>query len=130
MLYDYEATMKADILEALREQGITVTTENRDELEQSLYDDLWIDDAVTGNGSGSYFFNSYKAREAVLNGGMDHFINACSDFGIEAEEVGKHFLKEDWEWIDVTIRCYLLGQVLSEVLDEIETDPTNEETPA
>lgn len=128
--YDYESVMKADILEAIKEREITVTPDNREEIEQALNDDLWIEDSVTGNGSGSYFFNAYKAREAVLNGGMDHFINACSDFGIEAEEVGKHFLREDWEWIDVTIRCYLLGQVLSEALDEIETNPTEEVNPA
>lgn len=31
----------------------------------NVYDELWIDDSVTGNGSGSYTFNSYKAEENV-----------------------------------------------------------------
>ncbi len=26
------------------------------------------------------------------------------------------------EWADVTIRCYLLGSAISEVLDELESD--------
>lgn len=29
------------------------------------------------------------------------------------------FLSEDWEKMDVTIRCYLLGQAIAEVLDDM-----------
>ena len=35
------------------------------------------------------------------------------------EDIGKHFISQDWEWFDVTIRCYLLGQAIAEVLEEM-----------
>ena len=33
--------------------------------------------------------------------------------------VNKRFLNEDWEYLDVTIRCYLLGQAINKALDEL-----------
>ena len=36
--------------------------EDLEELEQSLNDDLWTVDSVTGNASGSYTFNRYQAQ--------------------------------------------------------------------
>lgn len=47
---------------------------------------------------------------------------ACKEFGVNNETVGEKFLNEDWEYFDVTIRCYLLGWAISEALDEIEDD--------
>lgn len=34
-----------------------------------------------------------------------------------AKIVDRHFKLEDWEWFDVSIRCYLLGECLGEYLD-------------
>ena len=134
-MYNYREAMKEDVLQAIRE-GYTLTDyTDRNDLEERLNDDLWIDDAVTGNASGSYYCNAWKAREAVTDDGAEYLREAVSEFGISAEEIGKHFINEDWEWIDVTIRCYLLGQAIAEALDELEEDrafaseETNEEEP-
>ena len=51
----------------------------------------------------------------------------CNEFGIEAETIGQKFLDEEWEWMDVSIRCYLLDQAISEALDEIEEELEEEE---
>ena len=91
----------------------------RDELEQELHDDLWINDSITGNASGSYTFCSATAKEYV-EGNLELLKETCDEFCVEASEVGKHFLNEDWEYFDVTIRCYLLGQAIAEVLEEME----------
>ena len=34
----------------------------------------------------------------------------------------KKFLNEEFEWMDVTIRCYLLAQAISEALEEVEDE--------
>ena len=96
---NYDADMDAD---AIREQ---------------LYDDLWIDDYVTGNGSGSYTMDRWKAREYVL-ADTDTVIEALTDFGVDAKTVGEKFLDNDWEYFDVTARCYVLGQAIDAVLEE------------
>ena len=120
-MYNYFEAMKEDVKNAIVENYNDSDWRGlRDEFEERLNDDLWIDDAVTGNASGSYFCNTWRAREAVQDDGMDYFREACSDFGITSEEVGEHFINEDWEYIDVTIRCYLLNQVIHNVLDEME----------
>ena len=51
---------------------------------------------------------------------MEECIEALKEFCVEAETVAEKFLSEDWEYFDVTIRCHLLNQAISEVLEEID----------
>ena len=89
------------------------------EFEEQLHDDLWIDDSVTGNGSGSYFFNNMRSIEAVQDN-MDLCVEALKEFCVDSETIAKHFLDNDYEYFDVTIRCYLLGQAIAQALEELE----------
>ena len=50
---------------------------------------------------------------------MNLLNEACDEFGTDAETVGKWFLSEDWEKMDVAIRCYLLSQAIGEALDDM-----------
>lgn len=122
-MYNYTENMKNDILDYIAENiDRAEFIGNRDELEEKLYDDCFVADSVTGNASGSYFCNAVNARDAFQtdSNAADYFADACRDFGIDAAEVGRHFVRGDYEWIDCTIRCYLLGQMISAVLDELE----------
>ena len=58
MKYDYLENMKEDIREYLKENDI-------EEISEDLFDTLWVEDSVTGNTSGSYYCNSYKAQQAL-----------------------------------------------------------------
>lgn len=113
-MYDYFENVKEDVKEYIKENKIKVTAANRDEIEQQLYDDLFIEDSVTGNASGSYYCNSYKAEQAIV-GNLDLLKEALIEFGCDSVDV----LEKGAEWCDVTIRCYLLGQALSEAINEI-----------
>ena len=127
--YNYLKSMIDDVKEYLRNEAEYDQEDlfyNRSDLEEKLHDDLWINDSVTGNASGSYFCNTYKSKECVLDN-MDLLNEMCQNFGIEAETIGEKFLNGEWEWMDVSIRCYLLGQAISEALDEIEAELENEE---
>jgi hypothetical protein len=117
-MYDYKEVIKEDIREFLEENYLEeVTVEDFD----NLYDELWIHDSVTGNASGSYFCNRYKAKECVIDN-IDLLNEAFYEFGCDSTEVGERFLNEEWEYFDVTIRCYLLGSCLAEVLEEAEEE--------
>ena len=88
-----------------------------DAIREQLYDDLWIDDYVTGNGSGSYTMDRRKASRYVSDD-PDTVMEALQEYGIDAKTVGEKFLDGDWEYFDVTARCYVLGQAIDAVLEE------------
>jgi hypothetical protein len=119
--YNYFEAVKNAVLDYINENEIKVTTSNKDELAEQLHDDLWTNDSVTGNGSGSYFFNTWKAEEALCHN-LDLLGEACEEFGSTAD-----LLKDGAEACDVTIRCYLLPQAISEALDELEEDDEDED---
>lgn len=90
-----------------------------DDYADKLNERLWVDDSVTGNASGSYFCNAYKAEEALVgNWGLAG--EALEEFGyndINAFEKGA-------EWIDRIVRCYLLGQCIADYIEQNEDDLT------
>lgn len=120
-MYNYLEAMKEDVLEYINNEINLSDYEDLDELEQFLNDELWTVDSVTGNASGSYTFNRCQAQEYVCDN-MDELKEALDEFGTDAETISDKFLSEDWEYFDVTIRCYLLGAAISESLEEIEED--------
>lgn len=109
MGYNYYDVIKEDIKEYLKD------TNERDF--NALYDDMFICDSITGNASGSYTFNTWQAEENLTHN-MDLLKDALSEFGEDYSEA----LERGAEFCDVTIRCYLLGQVLQEVLEELEDE--------
>lgn len=126
-MYDYLENVTADVRDYVEQEiDLSEWAGDRDGLEEKLNDDLWTYDSVTGNASGSYTFNRVQAQIYVLDG-MDELQEAVNEFGIDSETIGEKFLESDWEYFDVTIRCYLLGQAIAAVLDDLEEDGAFEE---
>lgn len=121
MAYNYLEAMVDDIKDYIDENINLDEFEDRQELEEKLQDDLWVEDSVTGNGSGSYTFDRHKSYENVQGDpdAMDYIRDLVSEFGVDAETVAEKFLDEDYEYWDVSIRCYLLGQAIGEALDQL-----------
>lgn len=120
-MYNYLEAMKDDVMEYINNEINLEDYADRDELETALNDDLWTVDSVTGNGSGSYTFSRAQSKEYVTDN-IDLLKDACDELGTDAATVVKWFLSEDWETMDVTIRCYLLGQAIGEALDDMEDE--------
>lgn len=120
--YDYMAAVCEDVCAYIEENEIKVTTNNREIVEEQLNEDLWTVDSVTGNGSGSYTFSTWQAEENLCHN-MELLAEACEEFGSDAAKM----LADGAEACDVTIRCYLLGQAIAAVLDDVETDEEEEE---
>lgn len=75
-----------------------------------VYDALFVDDAVTGNASGSYTFNAHKAKENVKDALFDDYILAAlENMGVDKEEVFSQVLNKNYETLDVMIRCAVLS---------------------
>lgn len=122
-MYDYREVMAQDIKDFLEDEFAFrySDVDSIEELQERLQDDLFTEDSVTGNASGSYTCNRWEAQEYVLDN-MNECIEALKEFCIDAETIAEAFLSEDWEYFDVTIRCYLLGEVLSDVMDDMKDE--------
>lgn len=118
--YDYLSEVKNDVINYIQDHDIVVTSSNKDELQSSLYDELFIDDSVTGNGSGSYTFNAWQAEENLCHN-MDLLKEALDEFGSD------YSILDSAESCDVTIRCYLLAEAISEALDELEVEDEDDD---
>ena len=120
-MYNYYDSVRADILDYIRDNVDLAEFDSLDELAKMLESDLWIDDSVTGNASGSYTFNSLTAKEYVFDN-MDLVEEMASNFFVDLSDIGRHFLQENWEWFDVSIRCYVLNSCIYDALKEIREE--------
>ena len=113
---EYIDQITADAIEAARDLDLTGAAD-RDGLVELLHDELWADDSVTGNCSGSYTFNANEAARNVFGDadGRDLLMEAYAEFGVDLADAVLHP-----EAADVIIRCYLLGECLEEVADALE----------
>lgn len=116
----YQEEVKSDAMDAINEN-----LEYNDSWDE-MYDSLFMDDSVTGNASGSYYFNTAKAAEAIS--GIIFDSDAVNEFkaagydGIPTEEGA--------ETCDVIARCICLGLVsgeLEEYYDSLTEDKEEDE---
>lgn len=78
---------------------------------------LMIDDGVTGNGSGSYTFNTAKARENIRGLlGDPEFLEIVDDQWYQLAPL----MVDDPEKLDVTARCIALEESYDEVRGALE----------
>lgn len=118
-IYDYHQAVLDDVIEAIWQEEPWKECNDRDELSDKLNDELWTVDSVTGNGSGSYTFSRAKAEE-FLRGNAELIQEMASEFGMDDGEIGRRFMASDWEWFDVSIRCYLLSWAIQYALDLLQ----------
>lgn len=115
--YNYLDAVCDDVRKYIEESRIDFTSSTqKDELAEDLYYKLWNEDSVTGNASGSYTFNTYTAEEYLC-----HNWDLLKDALFELGESDVNILEQGPEWCDLTIRCYLLSEAISIVLDELMT---------
>lgn len=100
---DYMEQVERDAREVIEEEAGWYSTW------EVMHDALFVDDAVTGNGSGSYTFNAFKAAENARDLIFD------DDFIAEASMAGYgiELFAESPETVDVVARCLAHGLVSS-----------------
>ena len=76
----------------------------------SMFDEMFVSDYVTGNASGSYTFNSYTAQQYVNDALWDEEISCL--FETRGEDIFA-VAKNGPEYLDVCIRCYVLSNLYS-----------------
>ena len=127
---DYIEQVEADAREWL--------TDNADYIDKDadLIDELWAVDSVTGNGSGSYTFNTWRAWENVTGANWGECLLFDEDFIFELESLGESLgdlFNKGPEAIDVTARVLALYHIDTDAIkadvwpdDDDETDDDEE----
>ena len=112
--YNYLKAVEDDVRQYIEDNKdeLFSSVDDMDELEEKLNDDLWTEDSVTGNGSGSYTFSTYQAEEYLMHN-LDELAEALEEFGGNTD-----VLKSGAEACDVTIRCHKLPEAIANVLEE------------
>lgn len=117
--YDYLNAVINDVKAAIKDLGEDEKKElaklDEDEKEEYLHDLFWDNDRVTGNASGSYTFNAWKAEENLChNGELIIYMAKCYGYSFDdLADLGP-------EKIDVSLRCYVLPEAIIRVLEEEE----------
>lgn len=118
--YNYRAVMKADIKEWLLANLEEIAGLDINDAAIQVYDILWDNDEITGNG-GDWYDTEYNCEEYVCHN-LNLLFAALIEFG-ELEESIIDVLKKNSKegtiarWADCTIRCYLLMECVWEVLE-------------
>lgn len=116
----YIDLLKADLLEYINENYEEIP-EDLDEFRETLYDEVWASDDITGNGPDGYPLEVEELKELVKDN-ISLVIEALTEFDTPAEEIGRRFIAEDWKYLDATARCYCLGWGIDEAIEEIKKE--------
>lgn len=114
--YDYLSAVESDVREYIENNVNFHDYSDLDEMKEDLNQKLFVADSVTGNASGSYTFNTWKAEEYLCHN-LDLLAEANEEFGGSSD-----ILSDGAEMCDVTIRCYLLGQAIENVAPDMWQD--------
>ena len=121
MRYSYKEQITEDVRDWVTENRFDMQDVDKENLYDYIYDRCFLEDSVTGNASGSYTFNRWQAREYIfsdLDSG-EYLHEMISDGYTDAQTIGNMIVNDNWEWLDVSIRCYLLGEAVSTVVAEM-----------
>lgn len=114
--YDYLSAVESDVREYIENNVNFHDYSDLDEMKEDLNEKLFVYDSVTGNASGSYTFNAWKAEEYLCHN-LDLLAEANDEFGGSSD-----ILSDGAEMCDVTIRCYLLWQAIENVAPDMWQD--------
>ena len=114
--YDYLSAVESDVREYIENNVNFHDYSDLDEMKEDLNEKLFVEDSVTGNASGSYTFNTWKAEEYLCHN-LDLLAEANEEFGGSSD-----ILSDGAEACDVTIRCYLLSQAIENVAPDMWQD--------
>ena len=97
--------------------------ERDDELSNWIYDEVWTEDSITGNGI--YYYDTEDKCSEYLSENFDLLYEAaqtfCNDDDINI--LMDHYKNKDLaRYFDCTIGCYLLDKCIEKALEELKYD--------
>lgn len=123
MKYDYREVMIKAIKDWIVDNDVLEEEWSRDDLCVWLYDELFDEDEITGNGL--YYYDTEEKCSEYLSDNFDLLYEAAHEFCLDDEYIVliQHYKQKDLaRYFDCTIRCYLLGECIDRVVNELKFD--------
>lgn len=112
--YTHEVTKAVErVIDTLDTGTYGLLLQRDEDTIEKLKDDLFVADDVTGNGSGSYTFNTRTAEENLV-GNWDLLRDAHRDLCPDVD-----LIEKGPEFCDVLIRVYVLDWCIENALNKI-----------
>lgn len=124
-MQEYIEEVKSDLYDTIKESA-SAWAEIEPENLRDAVNDPRSTDSVTGNATGSYYCNAYKAAETINARGVlfdSDFLQRLEDLGTNAGEI----LNKGAEAVDVWARCIALDMIDDEELEKIRADAITDE---
>ena len=117
--YDYRQGMIEDIKNYIKNNPQQAADPFiTDDIENYWYDLLWAEDCITGNGANWYA--SEEECEEMIAHNLELALETLEEFGLPTKAVVDSIVRgHAAQYIDCTIRCYLLGECLHQALEEL-----------
>lgn len=121
MNYNYLEAMVEDITEWMEYNNFDLSEySDLDEAREYLYDELWAEDDVTGNGETGY--GTRVDYENYLSHNWDALIDAIDNFYIDTNDIinllEKHDVVAILKYCDTLIRLNTLNMAIDTALDD------------
>lgn len=122
--YDYRRAITDDVIDWIVNDTDIIENgymEGRDDdLYNWIYDEVFSEDGITGNGA--YYYGTEEFCSQCLSGNFDLLYPAMNEFGIDAEVrtlIKCYENKTLAQYFDCMIRCYLLMDCIYAAVDEL-----------
>ena len=118
-MYDYRKAMVEDIKNYVIDNYMEPAPDmTRDDYCETLNDELWAVDEVTGNG-GNYYASEEECA-AYVGYGLEEFVEEQDGYGWEwTQSMREQFKQAPARYIDCMIRTYLLWECVDKAVDEL-----------
>lgn len=116
-MYNYRQAIKADVLKWIEDNEYEPSASDTPrEVMEDLCDTLYNLDEITGN---TDWYDSELQCSKYLAGNFDIVYDALEEFGTTGETVARYYAEQSIaRFFDCTIRCYLLYDIIHEIIVE------------
>lgn len=124
--YDYRRAITDDIKDwIVNDTDILEENDDKqnDELYNWIYDEIFDNDSITGNGA--YYYDLEDKCSEYLSGNFNLLYEAMREFGVdnEVKMIIKHYENQDLaRYFDCSIRCYLLMDCIYQAMEELQDE--------
>lgn len=123
--YNYYKEMANDIFLYIKDNELfPKDDETMWQYEDRLFDELWCEDCITGNG-GMFYAPEDDCLDYVAHN-LDLYFQAANEWDSFPKASDQWIYINPGQYMDCTIRCYILGQCISQVVDENWEDWSND----